>query len=258
MRLAYTICYTVVMQISVLIPGKNEAGTVDKLLKSLTKQTRQANQVVFINSHSTDDTLAHVEAFSDRLPLTIVTAKKRGVANARNEGSQKATGDMLLFVDADIILPPQFLADFEQQVTARNLEIGGCTQRMPSKKLSIRIGARVMNGYLRLMQHTPWPISFSCTFATKKAFESLSGFDSTLYIMEDYDLALRGHRAGYNVGIVTSPFIASDRRFIENPSQGWRGVYGELYRYTHGLRVTKPIYEYEMGGKSKTDKNALD
>ena len=76
MRLAYTICYTVVMQISVLIPGKNEAGTVDKLLKSLTKQTRQADQVVFINSHSTDGTLAHVEAFSDRLPLTIVTAKK--------------------------------------------------------------------------------------------------------------------------------------------------------------------------------------
>jgi hypothetical protein len=50
---------------------------------------------------------------------------------------------------------------------------------------------------------------------------------------------------------VSSPFIGSDRRFIENPSQAWRGLYGEWYRYTHGLRITRPIYGYAMGGKTK-------
>ena len=238
------------MQISVIIPCKNEAGVVDKLLESLTQQSRPADQVVFVDSHSTDDTVAHVRQFSDRLPLAFVTATKRGVAHARNEGSVVATGDMLVFIDADSTLPTLFLADFEHQVTTRRLEVGGFTARMPSKKLGIRLGARLMNGYLRLMQHTPWPIAFTCLYATKQAFAALHGFDTELYIMEDYDLALRAHRAGYRVGAITSPFIASDRRFIDNPSQGWKGFYGELYRYTHGLRITKPIYDYKMGGQT--------
>lgn len=238
------------MQISVIIPCKNEAGVVDKLLESLLVQTRPADQVVVVDSHSTDDTVAHFKAYADRLPMTIVTARERGVANARNEGSEVATGDMLVFVDADSVLPASFLADFEHQVATRGLQVGGFTARMKSKKLGIRLGARMMNGYLRLMQHTPWPIAFTCLYATREAFRSLKGFDTELYIMEDYDLALRAHRGGWRVGAITSPFIASDRRFIDNPSQGWKGLYGELYRYTHGLRITHPIYDYKMGGKT--------
>lgn len=243
------------MQISLIIPCKNESGVVDKLLSSLLDQTRPADQIIVVNSHSSDDTVARAQAFADRLPLQTIDALKRGVANARNEGATAARGDMLVFIDADSTLPPTFLADFETQVTARHLEVGGFTNRMPSKKWGIRLGARLMNGYLRFMQHTPWPIAFTCLYARRDAFRTLEGFDAELYIMEDYDLALRAHRAGFKVGVVTSPFIASDRRFIENPSQARRGLYGELYRYTHGLRVTKPIYEYHMGGKKRDEKS---
>ena len=245
------------MRISVIIPCKNEAGVVDVLLESLADQTRPADQVVVIDSHSTDNTVSCVRAFEERLPLKITTAVKRGVAHARNEAATVATGDMLVFVDADIILPKNFLEDFEQTIKKRGLEVGGFTARMRSKRASIRLGARLMNGYLRFMQHTPWPIAFSCIFASHQAFKALKGFDSELYIMEDYDIALRARRLGYKVGTVVSPFLASDRRFIDNPSQAWRGLYGEIYRYTHGLRITKPIYRYDMGGKldSKKDKN---
>lgn len=239
------------MKISVIIPCKNEAGVVDKLLKSLVAQTRGADQIVVVNSHSTDDTVAHARRFADELPLITVDAREKGVAHARNDGAAAASGDMFVFIDADATLPPSFLADFEQTVTRKQFEVGGFTQKMNSKKLSIRVGAHLMNGYLRLMSHTPWPIAFSCLFATRQAFAKLRGFDPEIYIMEDYDLALRARRAGFRVGVVSSPFIGSDRRFIENPSQAWRSLYGEWYRYTHGLRVTRPIYDYAMGGKTK-------
>ena len=242
------------MKLSVIIPCKNEAGTVDLLLESLTAQTRPADEVIVVDSHSSDETVAHANAFADRLPIRIVTATRKGVAHARNQGAARASGDMLLFIDADATFPPGLLAEFEQQIANKGYQVGGFTQRFDSPDRGVRIGGRLMNGYLRVMQYTPWPIAFSCLFATREAFDELKGFDPHLYIMEDYDLALRGKRAGYRVGVITSPFIASDRRFIDNPSQAWRGLYGELYRYTHGLRITKPIYRYDMGGKSKSDK----
>lgn len=108
-----------------------------------------------------------------------------------------------------------------------------------------------MNLYLKAMQYTPWPIAFSCMFSEKNVFKAVNGFDTELYIMEDYDYALRAKRKKYKFGIIDSThFLASDRRF-DTPEKGlvWRGIYGEIYRYTHGLRVTKKIYDYKMGGK---------
>ena len=109
-----------------------------------------------------------------------------------------------------------------------------------------------MNAYARLMQYTPWPIGFGCLYATREVFDALNGFDTSLYIMEDYDLILKAKRAKYKTGIIKITYHTLDRRYQNNSlRQVFKGIYGELYRYTHGLRVTKRIYEYEMGGKQK-------
>ena len=108
-----------------------------------------------------------------------------------------------------------------------------------------------MNAYARLMQHTPWPIGFGCLYATREVFDAVNGFVTSLYIMEDYDLMLKAKRAKYRTGIIKITYSTSDRRYQNDSLQVYKGIYGELYRYTHGLRVTKRIYEYEMGGKQK-------
>ena len=108
-----------------------------------------------------------------------------------------------------------------------------------------------MNAYARLMQHTPWPIGFGCLYVTREVFDAVNGFDTSLYIMEDYDLILKAKRAKYRTGIINIAYSTSDRRYQNDSFQVFKGIYGELYRYTHGLRITKPIYKYEMGGKQK-------
>lgn len=239
------------MRISVIIPCKNEVGVVDSLLTCLAKQTRPADQIVVIDSHSSDGTASHVKKIDKELPIIVQRARKKGVSEARNLGAQHATGDILFFFDADVQLAADFLERAMQNITQRTLQAGGFTQRMNSKKAGLRFGARVMNGYSRTMQHTPWPIAFSCLFATREVFNKLHGFDPKIFIMEDYDFMLRAHRNAFKVGIVDVPFFASDRRYIDtSPGLLFRGIYAELYRYTHGMRITKPIFEYEMGGKS--------
>jgi len=242
------------MKISIIIPCKNEAGVVEHLLEALTRQSRVADEIIVVDSHSTDTTVERSQQYANKLPLTIIKADKPGAAHARNAGAAVATGDMLIFMDADLIPDAEFLADFEAQVTKHLFAAGSFTQQMKSKKMTIRLGASFMVGYMRLMAHTPWPIGFSCLYATRQAFQTINGFDPELFIMEDYDFVLKAKRAGYKIGIIKTNCQSSDRRYREQDfKQGLRGIYGELYRYTHGLRITKPIYRYDMGGGTTTD-----
>lgn len=167
---------------------------------------------------------------------------------------------MLVFIDADTILPKYFIQSFENRVNEKHFQAGSFTQKMDSDNLAIRVGAHFMNGYMRLMQYTPWPIGFGgFLYITKEAFKAVDGFDESLYIMEDYDIILQAKRAGYKIGIIKMGCLASDRRYRNNSlRQILRGIYGELYRYTHGLRITKPIYEYNMGGKDKDNSKDTD
>lgn len=239
------------MKISIIIPCKNESGVVENLLDSLVQQTRPADEVIVVDSNCTDDTIARAKTYAKKLPLKTAASTQAGPAHARNRGASKATGDMLIFADADLILPEYFLQKFEEQINKKHLQVGSFLQRMQSNKFGIRAGAYLMNAYARLMQHTPWPIGFGCLYAAREVFDAVNGFDTSLYIMEDYDLILKAKRAKYRTGIINIAYSTSDRRYQNDSFQVFKGIYGELYRYTHGLRITKPIYKYEMGGKQK-------
>ena len=104
---------------------------------------------------------------------------------------------MLVFIDADTILPKYFIQSFENRVNEKHFQAGSFTQKMDSDNLAIRAGAHFMSGYMRLMQYTPWPIGFGgFLYITKEAFNTVDGFDESLYIMEDYDIILQTKKQG--------------------------------------------------------------
>lgn len=238
------------MKLSVIIPCKNEEGTVERLLDSLLAQTKPADEIVMIDSHSTDGTVEAIENYAKKLPIKLITAQKKGATFARNEGADVATGELLLFIDADVQLPPTLIEKMMNRIEKQKLEVGGFSQRMETDNSRLRASARAMNGYVRAMSFTPWPIFFSCFFITKKRHEQIRGFDPELWIMEDYDYAYRARKAGAKFGLIKGTyFTASARRFDEGEGHSiLRAFYAELYRYTHGMRLTKPLYKYEMGG----------
>lgn len=238
------------MKLSVIVPCKNEVGVVEHLLDSLIMQEVQPAEIIIVDSHSNDATADVAKSYRDRLPIIIINAKQKGVVAAKNEGAAHASGDLLLFIDADVHLPRNFIRRLIAQVADRSLRAGGFSQRMHSKKLGIRLGARFMNGYVRLMSITPWPIAFSCFFATKDIHKKIDGFDESMWIMEDYDYVYRARKNGASFGLIRGThFNASDRRFSHNaPIDIFKAIYAEIYRYTHGMRITKPLFSYKMGG----------
>lgn len=242
------------MKISIVIPTLNEELYIGQLLSSIANQTIKPHEVIVVDNGNIDRTEDIVKLYKDSLPIKYISAP-RGVAKARNEGARKATGDYVYFVDADTTIPVDNLRTIKNAIESSKLAVAIMPARMPNAhKLYIRTGARLMNTYVRIMHHTPWPIGFSCFCVKRELFLKVGGFDTTIPVMEDYDLILRMKQAGGKVDFVKNTyFCSSDRRFVGNPGRIGSAFRAEVYRYTHGLKVKK-THGYEMGGSTPVKK----
>ena len=100
------------MSISLIIPCYNATDTIGAQLEAVARQQyRQLWEVIVSDNGSIDSSREVVERFKGQLPrLRIVDASDRhGAAHARNRGAAMASGDALVFVDADDEVAPGWL-----------------------------------------------------------------------------------------------------------------------------------------------------
>ena len=114
------------MKISVIIPVHNGAETLATCLEALTASTYPADECIVVNDGSTDgsDTLAAT------FPVRVLDLRGGpfGAAYARNRGAEAASGEILLFLDADIAVAPDTLARVAAAFTGTSAEavFGSC------------------------------------------------------------------------------------------------------------------------------------
>ena len=97
-------------KISIIIPVYNEEGVVIDCLKSLEKQTHPRFEVIMVDDGSKDKTpQLNKEYKANKYKLTVLNQKHEGPGAGRNRGAQKATGEILVFVDADMTFDKDFL-----------------------------------------------------------------------------------------------------------------------------------------------------
>src|SRR5260370_20519460 len=99
--------------ISIIIPTYNERQTIGRTLGSLAA-VRGDFEVFVVDGESEDGTLASIEAATPHFPrpLRLMTAE-RNRAVQLNRGAESACGDVLLFLHADALLPPEALEKLE-------------------------------------------------------------------------------------------------------------------------------------------------
>lgn len=103
-------------RLSVIIPARNEAATLEPAMRSLLSQEGVNFEVILVNDHSTDATGAIADRIAAENPRLRVLHNPElppgwlGKVNAMQKGSELATGDVLLFSDADIHFRPGCLA----------------------------------------------------------------------------------------------------------------------------------------------------
>lgn len=178
--------------VSVVIPAKNAAAYVGETIASALAQGGVA-EVIVVDDGSTDDTVAIVRAVRDPR-LRLIHNDSAGVSAARNLGAQYASGEWLLFLDADDRLRAGAVAallaaargapravlvygdyntiDSEgHQIGRRGLLKG---RRKPSGDVLTRLAAGnfIVNGGLAL--------------ARAETFRAIGGFDTSLRYCEDW------------------------------------------------------------------------
>jgi len=98
------------MNISVIIPVRNEASSIRELLERLKNQTQKPAEIVVTDTGSTDETVMIVEAFdAGDSPVVLVRAGQGFPGRGRNVGAARAENEWLAFIDAGVLPDERWL-----------------------------------------------------------------------------------------------------------------------------------------------------
>ena len=195
---------------SVVIPVLNEERHIGALLSDLASQTRRPDEVLVVDAGSTDGTVEVIRLF----PFARLLTSTPPVARGRNLGGRSASGDVLIFLDADARLPETFLEDLLLDFGRRGLDIA-CPLYFPYKSTRAIEGFHVLFNLLtRAFQHLLPSGAGTCIAVRGDVFRGSDGFDPSLKF-DDIELIRRLSR-GHRFGIVEERIFLSDRRYKEH------------------------------------------
>ena len=110
------------MRISVIVCAYNEAEWLPGCLESLCRQTRPADEIIVVNNASTDATRDVAAQYSGVL---FVDEPRKGLVLARRAGYLAASGDVLVYTDADCRAPDQWLARVAEAFGSAETAVAG-------------------------------------------------------------------------------------------------------------------------------------
>lgn len=113
------------MKISVVIPLYNAEPYISRCLDSVLRQSYKNIEIVIVDDASTDASLSVVQRYQTQYPsVTIISHKQnKGAMMSRKDGYTAATGECLMFVDADDTLPPDAVACLVAKQQETNADI---------------------------------------------------------------------------------------------------------------------------------------
>jgi len=194
--------------VSVIIPTLQEENYIEKTLSNLQRVTTPV-EVIVVDGCSRDKTVEIARRFTDK----VYSVKKRGISKGKNYGAEHAKGDILVFLDADVIFPLDFV-EKTQKAFEDVTVVGATCNIMPSQfRLDTTLFFYFYNMLIRVLTKVK-PHSRGEFFAAKKrAFMLVKGFDESMPCLEDHDLANRLSKLGRFVFISDLTVYESLRRF---------------------------------------------
>lgn len=201
---------------SVIIPCLNEERFLPLLLNDLSKQSFTDFEVIVVDGNSKDKTVAEAKKFKNRMALTVLESQARGVALQRNLGAQAASGQWIIFMDADNQLPPYFLLGLKYQLeTHPKTDLFTTWMKTDGYRTNEeRVISNAYNLGLNAYKLLKKPTAVGALIGIKKKLAQKIHFDPALAVFEDHDLVQRLCAAGYHFSIFADPqYTYSFRRF---------------------------------------------
>jgi glycosyltransferase involved in cell wall biosynthesis len=202
--------------ISFVIPAHDEEELIERTLRSIraaADASGEPYELIVVDDASGDRTAEISAASGARVEHVLF----RQISRTRNAGARAASGDRLMFVDADTIVPVKTVRAAIRAMDNGAIA-GGATLRMDGplplylRALLLVIGA--------VMRRRNW-IAGCYVFCTREAFEAAGGFDESLFASEEIALSNALQRVG-RVVILDEEVVTSGRKARSH--SGWHLV----------------------------------
>lgn len=175
--------------VSFVVPTKNAERTIAACVRSLRQQAYPHVQIVLVDNHSTDRTCELAAEYVDRV---IVAGPER--CAQRNIGAAASSGEIVVFVDADMVLEPTIAQEAVDLIVHGELD----ALVLPEQAFGENFFARCRGLEKRLYLGDS---SVEAARAIRRSlFDQVGGWDETLTAGEDWDLSDRLREAGCRMG----------------------------------------------------------
>lgn len=202
--------------ISLIIPAYNEAAYIEGTILSAKAAAVEYGgpvELIVVDNNCSDDTAEIARS----LGASVVFEPVNQIARARNAGAAAASGDYLVFVDADTRLQGDILAKVARNLATGRVVGGGAWVEPDSSGLSRFLFKYPVNYVLSLKNVSVGPF----LYCEREAFVKVGGFDQELYAAEEFMLAERmkaeGRRSNRKWKIIRHDgghrIVTSSRRF---------------------------------------------
>jgi len=180
--------------VSIIIPIYNYGVQFEKALQSVFSSTYKNVEIVIVDDGSNDDYVKlKLESIKDHPNIKVIYQENQGPSSARNNGIKQSIGDLILPLDADDTIHPDY--------------IQSCVNILKNNKTISPVYCDTLHiGQTQGIEVRPeWslerlnkgPFIVNCSMFHREAFEKCDGYDVELKGWEDYDLWLRMGISGY-------------------------------------------------------------
>lgn len=178
--------------VSVVVPVLNEEAWLPRLLKSLANQTVGVAEVLVVDAGSVDGTARVAREWG------VTFLEGGGLPGpSRNLGAARARGEWLLFLDADVRLPPTAVEQILAQAEGRPFDAASTAFVPDGDGWLVRLQHRLSWEYFWLSSRLGWPHSIGAfLFVRRSLHRDIGGFDTSITVAEDQDYVVRLRRAG--------------------------------------------------------------
>ena len=207
------------MKYSIIVPVFNRPDEVDELLESLSNQTLKDFEVIIVEDGSVKNCKDVCDKYADILVLHYYAKENSGPGQSRNYGAERASGDYLLILDSDVVLPEDYLQAVEDTLREAATEaFGGPDAAHPSftpvqKAISYSMTSFFTTGGIRggkAKLDKFYPRSFNMGIR-RDVYLQLGGF-SKMRFGEDIDFSYRIVEAGYQPRLFPKAWVWHKRR----------------------------------------------
>ena len=223
--------------ISIIIPTRNEARNLEQCIRSIRSQSYKKIEVIVVDGGSTDDT---VNIALENGAKLIYEKPAKGPANARNIGARSAHGEIVFFVDADIVLKRDVIEKCLEIMKKKNLDaVIPLTWIYPTNKVFPN---------LYFAERLSSRMDLSPNFFRRDVFMKVK-FDSSLGVGEDVDMRERLDKINAKIGFAKKAITfhkEPDLRKMISEARWWGRTYLSLLRKGYLKVVLSTIWIFAV------------